>query len=140
MGRKTTRAVSALLGLLAALLLAGCSERDAIRINWGLKLPSGGELVYEANSGSSFHGDGIRYHVFRYQEGARLAEFLPWEEPSVNRAEKAEGFLDEIQVPVEERADFAVCLCWYDRQEDNSELYVFYDEETGTLYVVESFL
>lgn len=128
------------IGLLAVLLLCGCTARDAICINWGLQLPTGGELAYEADSGASFHGDGVRYHVFQYQSGELLADLLPWEEPSDAQVERAVGFLDEIQVPTEERADFASCSCWYDRQNDNSEIYVFYEEKTDTLYVVESFL
>ena len=128
------------IALLAALLLCGCTARDTIHINWGLQLPAGGALAYEADSGASFHGDGVRYHVFQYQSGELLADLLPWEEPSDAQVERAAGFLDEIQVPAEKRADFAGCSCWYDQQDDNSEIYVFYEEETDTLYVVESFL
>ena len=50
----------------------------ALEINWGISLPSQASLseVYAKTSGSSFHGDGIRYHVFTYQDAASVASIL----------------------------------------------------------------
>ena len=49
------------------LLLCACTVKyaDVLRANWGLVLPenAGLALVYEKDSGESFHGDGVRFSV-----------------------------------------------------------------------------
>ena len=123
--------------LLAVALLCGCSARETICVNWGIGLPAGGRLVYEADSGPSFHGDGIRYHVFRYEDGARLDDCLTWQKPADAAAEVAHILLDQIGVPEEERIDFAACPFWKETQADRSRIYVFLGG--GRLFVVEEF-
>ena len=54
--------------------------------------------------------------------------------------EAAEAWLEEIGVPQEERPEHENCLHWYDAQEDNSEIIMFWDAELDCLYVLESFL
>ena len=61
--------------LLALLFVPGCtSYASTIEKNWGLRLPDGYREVYSADTGASFHGDGVRYHVFQYEEGAALPD------------------------------------------------------------------
>lgn len=140
--------IAAVFALLAVLLwLPGCtSYASAIEKNWGLRLPDGYREVYSADTGASFHGDGVRYHVFQYEEGAALPD-AAWGEASgptiyasgVTAA--AEDFLGELEdLPAQWRIPYADCVAAYDSQEDNSELLLFLDETTRTLYVVESFL
>lgn len=120
----------------------------ALEINWGISLPSQASLseVYAKTSGSSFHGDGIRYHVFTYQDAASVASMLDWktEEQETNYdgaySHAVTAWLDAIEVPAEYRTDCSDCLFWYQAQADHSELLVLWDRETGTLYVLESFL
>lgn len=133
--------------LLALFLIPGCtSYASTIEKNWGLCLPDGYREVYSADSGASFHGDGVRYHVFQYEEGSALPD-AAWGEasgPTIYASSvtaAAEEFLGELEeVPAQWRIPYEDCVAAYDRQEDNSELLLFLDETTRTLYVVESFL
>ena len=45
------------------------SYASTIKSNWDISLPIKAVLTetYEKDSGASFHGDGIRYHVFSYK-------------------------------------------------------------------------
>lgn len=124
--------------LMAVLLLTGCSDQETIRINWEINFPAGGGTVYEASAGASFHGDGIRYHVFRYGDGEQLDTCLDWQEPSAAAADAADALLDEIAVPDEERIDFSACPVWQAAQKDNSRIYIFLHGQM--IYVVENFL
>lgn len=112
----------------------------------GLRLPDGYREVYSADTGASFHGDGVRYHVFQYEEGAALPD-AAWGEaggPTIYASgvtAAAEDFLGELEdLPAQWRIPYADCVAAYDSQEDNSELLLFLNETTRTLYVVESFL
>ena len=170
---KRKRVLRAVLAALAGLLLlAGLlawrlvpSYASALRLNWGISLPilARPSLCYEADSGPSFHGDGIRYHVFSYQYEDPVSLMFAW--GSVEREtiycdsyreaaeaveretiycdsyrEAAEAWLDKIQVSAGDRPDYGGCLYWYRAQEDNSELLVFWDAEQNRLYFLESFL
>lgn len=138
--REIWRVATACLCLLlcAVTVLTGCSDQETIRTNWEINFPAGGSVVYEASSGGSFHGDGIRYHVFRYGDGEELDTCLTWREPSAAAAEAANALLDEIKVPEEERIDFSACPLWQGVQEDNSRIYIFLSGQM--IYVVENFL
>ena len=63
---------------------AAGSYAQVVNLNWELDLPAEVTRLYETDSGSSFHGDGERYHVLGYssspeaaleQQTARLAVF-----------------------------------------------------------------
>lgn len=135
-----------LAGLLAWRLVPGYAS--ALRLNWGISLPilARPSLCYEADSGPSFLGDGIRYHVFSYRYEDPVSLMFAW--GSVEREtiycdsyrEAAEAWLDKIQVSAGDRPDYGGCLYWYRAQEDNSELLVFWDAEQNRLYFLESFL
>lgn len=121
--------------LLAQLISIG--DPYFFRTNWDVVLPRGGELVYEADSGPSFHGDGEFCHVLRYRDGEKLADCLDWREPSADVAKKADGCLDRLDVPAGERTNFAACPHWTTGREDHSEIYIFLERDSRTLYVVE---
>lgn len=42
-----------------------------IKENWNISIPSDSNYseVYSKDAGSSFNGDGVRYHVFTYENG-----------------------------------------------------------------------
>ncbi len=120
----------------------------AMDANWGISLPWKAlcKEVYEQDSGASFHGDGIRYHVFSYRYEDYIDLMFAWSpveketifHPSVSEA--AEEWLDEIEVPTEKRPDYAACSSWHTSKRDNSEIIIFWDSEQNLLYVVEHFL
>ena len=56
------------------------SYSSTLEANWGISLPWKARLieVYEKDSGSSFHGDGIRYHVFSYKYEDYIDLMFAW--------------------------------------------------------------
>lgn len=144
-----------LTGLVCLLLLAGficwqllSSYALAIRLNWGISIPFLAQTspYYEKDSGPSFLGDGIRYHVFSYRYEDFIDQMFAW--GSVDRetiyydslTQAAEAWLDEIEVPAEYRPDYDTCSNWYRAKDDNSEIIFFWDAELNLLYCLESIL
>ena len=86
----------------------------ALNANWGFKVPwqSKYSEIYKTDSGPSFHGDGLRYHVYSY---------------------KYEDFID-----LEYRPEFANCSYWYRSKADKSEIICLWDAGINQLYIVES--
>lgn len=119
-----------------------------IRLNWGISIPflARPAPYYEKDSGPSFLGDGIRYHVFSYQYEDYIDLMFAW--GSVDRetiyydslTQAAEAWLDEIEVPAEYRPNYDNCSNWYRAKADNSEINFFWDSELNRLYCLESFL
>lgn len=116
--------------------------------NWGISLPAAAFCteVYEKDSGSSFHGDGIRYHIYNYHSEDAISSMVEWSSEeretlycdSLSDAGKA--WLDEIEVSEELHPDYENCVTWYDSQVDNSEIVIFWDKNEKKLYVIESFI
>lgn len=112
-----------------------------VKVNWGLELPRGYREVYEADSGPSFTGDGWRYHVLEYRNSDVLEDAAPWGEPDGTVVRKAEAWLTELEVPVEEWGDFETGLLWYTRDlAGGDEMILLWERDTGRLYIMESFL
>lgn len=134
------------------LLLSGCGARGyapVLRANWDLALPDACRETYEIDSGESFQGDGVRYHVYALEDADALAAVLEdWsgragQSTDENRlTEKAEEYLTELSVPVEEQPAYENCLCWFKAGEDDSrdQILLLLDKEAGRLYVMESFM
>ena len=53
---------------------------SVLEANWGIELPVKAicKEVYSEDAGPSFHGDGIRYHVFSYVKSSEIEKMLPW--------------------------------------------------------------
>lgn len=119
-----------------------------LKSNWEFSIPAKSRYseVYEKDSGSSFHGDGIRYHVFSYKYEDYIEEMFVWInidlETIFNRSysEAATEWLDKIDVPEQYRPNYSNCVYWYNTKKDNSEILVFWDSDINYLYVVESFI
>lgn len=141
--------------LLFAALLTGCLKNDSsyfsvMNRNWELSLPEDGVFteIYAKDSGASFHGDGTRYHAFSCSDPGQVEALLPWLPEATTHAtnyfpsiqEAANAWLDELQVPQEERPDPAGCQIWYATKSDRSELLVFWDSKIQRIYIVEHFL
>lgn len=60
--------------------------------------------------------------------------------PTEGQIADAEERLKGIDIPGDSLPDWSKCQLVYRKQQDNSELYLFYRSETGTIYIVESFL
>ena len=147
--------LSLILFLLLAALLTGCSGNDtsyfsALNINWDLSFPEKGGFIeiYAKDSGASFLGDGIRYHAFSCSDSGQVENLLPWLPQPTTQAtnfyptlqEAADAWLNELQIPKEERPTPESCQIWYAARPDRSELLVFWDSKLQRIYIVENFL
>lgn len=144
-----------LLALIICFGLCGCEGigftsirryADCMNRNWHLNLPETDVEIYVKDSGASFTGDGIRYHILQYDEESAdiILKSFDWEAGELNSelADKMEEWLDSISVPLEDRPKqnewkHTTLL----RKEDTRDhLIMFFDEDTNQLYVVEYFL
>lgn len=134
------------------LLLTGGSLRPllvrrdytaVVELNWGLALPESWEDVYKTDSGPSFHGDGMRYHVLQYTVGSGIESALAWQAPPVD-ADEAEAMvtlMDVLDIPNRLRPDLDRCR-WHtvvDPSDSRNHLYLLLDFSTLELYILESF-
>ena len=139
--------------ILLILFVAGISKllpsySSTLEANWGISLPRRARLteIYQKDSGASFHGDGVRYHVFSYKYEDYIDLMFAWPPTKyptnyyATTSEASEAWLDEIAVPAEERPDYSKCSSWHKSQEDNSEIIFFWDSEQNRLYIVENFI
>ena len=124
------------------------SYASTIKSNWDISLPIKAVLTetYEKDSGASFHGDGVRYHVFSYKYEDYIDLMFAWT-PNEHKTnfylttrEATEAWLDEIDVPADERPDYSKCCSWSKSQDDNSEIIIFWDNELNKLFIVENFI
>lgn len=108
-----------------------------LNANWGFSLPAGTAQVYRQDSGASFHGDGLRYHVFTCREGPD--GLLDGQATSSgSAAQLAEAWLDQLEVPAAQRPDYSQCQAGYRTQNGGADqLLAFWDGEK--LYLLESF-
>lgn len=56
------------------------SYASTIKSNWDVSLPIKAVLTetYEKDSGASFHGDGVRYHIFSYKYEDYIDLMFAW--------------------------------------------------------------
>ncbi len=119
-----------------------------LKANWGFSIPSESRYseIYSKDSGMSFHGDGIRYHIFSYKKEEAINEMVMWQSTEQSTvfcssySEAATEWLDEIDVPLEKRPNYTECYYWYQTQNDYNEIIIFLDKSQKKLYFVEIFL
>ena len=119
-----------------------------IKSNWKISLPIKALLTetYKKDSGTSFHGDGVRYHIFSYKYEDYIDLMFAWS-PNEHKTnyypttrEASEAWLDEISVPADKRPDYSNCASWNKLQNDTSEIIFFWDSDLNKLYIVEKFI
>ncbi len=141
------------IALVLALVFAGSwflGHPLALKLNWELSLPVTAlfQELYSADSGPSFHGDGIRYHVYSYRYEDPIALLRSWSKTEgttvfgESYSREASAWLDRIQVPPQWRPDFQDISLnfWYTSKRDNSQIILFWSPEVNRLYIAESFL
>ena len=134
------------------------SYSSVLEANWGIQLPVKAlcKEVYEADTGPSFHGDGLRYHVFSYKNSAAIEQMVPWSDEVGNtlawsqiqgqekeyqtHTEAADIWLGELDIPAEYYPDYDACFRWYKAEHDNSEMIIFRNPEINRLYIVENII
>ena len=82
MKKKAIITVTAFVILIAVLSILRLfpSYASTIKSNWDISLPIKAVLTetYEKDSGASFHGDGVRYHVFSYKYEDYIDLMFAW--------------------------------------------------------------
>lgn len=134
------------------------SYSSVLETNWGIELPVKAlcKEVYSEDAGPSFHGDGVRYHVFSYKNSAAIEQMLPWSDTDGNTlawsqiqgqekdyqtyTEATDIWLGELGIPQEQYPDYDACFCWYKNEHDNSEIIIFWNPEINRLYIVENII
>ena len=125
------------------------SYASVLVANWGVELPIKAlcKEVYKADTGPSFHGDGIRYHVFSYRYEDYIDLMFAWSGNLENEtlfyqsySEASDIWLDELDIPMEQYPDYDICFCWYKSEHDNSEILIFWNPEINRLYIVENII
>ena len=125
------------------------SYASVLEANWGVELPIKAlcKEVYKADTGPSFHGDGIRYHVFSYRYEDYIDLMFAWSGNLENKtlfyrsySEASDIWLDELDIPEEQYPDYDACFCWYKSEHDNSEILIFWNPEINGLYIVENII
>lgn len=124
------------------------SYSSVLEANWGFELPVKAlcRQVYEADTGASFHGDGVRYHVFSYRYEDYIELMFAWRHMESatlyygSYSEAANQWLAELDVPQGQCPNFEDCFYWYKSENNNSEILVFWDPSGNKLYIVENLL
>ena len=126
---------------------------NIIRLNRWIEIPKEAKYqeIYSKDSWESFHWDGIRYHVYSYEDEEEIESMIDWQNlhsedvviPTVfydSYMEAIINWLNELEVNDEYApliTDFE--SVYYEKQEDNSEIIIIKSNKKR-LYVIESFL
>ena len=126
---------------------------NIIKLNWWIEIPKEAKYheIYSKDSWESFHWDGIRYHVYTYENEDVVESMLKWLKPHSDTVvvptvfydsymEAIINWLNELEIDDEYSpsiTDFE--SFYYEKQEDNSEIIIIKSKKK-ILYVIESFL
>ena len=121
---------------------------NIIKLNWNIELPEDAEIreILIKKENTSSHGDGIRFHIFAYENEDKIEKMLNWsiEEKETlfysSYRETINEWLNQINISNKYIPNYSNCQYWYNRQGDNSEIIVAWDKTEKKLYFVESFL
>jgi len=106
--------------------------------NWSIHLPKSYQEVYSKDSGSSFLGDGERYHVFQYNKLSDIKESLVWENTrnSIMESEilKITEYLDVLDEYI---PNFENEYNYFIKYENYSTIYLILIEDSKLLYIIE---
>lgn len=123
----------------AIVLCSGTSYLKIVKMNWDISLPANGKEIYQAESGASSHGDGLRYHVFQYKTDLTLKGLVPGQDFSQADTGKISWILSQLHVKKEYYPDFNhITFSAVQRHSDSSQLYLCCSPQK-TLYVIEAF-
>ena len=133
----------------SAIFLSSISGHSFIlKANWGISLPLKADLtlLISIQPEPSFHGDGVRYHMFSYEYEDEIENIFPWSSVEQktrsypNCREAAIVWLEEINVPENIWPNFSECLTWYHTNEYHNEVIFFWDRNEKYFYILEFLL
>ena len=139
-------------GFILIILLAGVLTKlyspkeaciESIRKDWGVSLPFAEWEVYDRDTGSSFQGDGVRYHVFRYQEEDAIQKAVSWHRGrNVLVERKVDALLRDLEMEQEYAVNFENEYQYFTltNRGSSTELFLLYFPKLKRLSVVEDFI
>ena len=126
---------------------------NIIKLNRWIQIPKEANIeeIYSKDSWESFHWDGIRYHVYSYENEEVVESMVNWLKPHSDTVvvptvsydsymEAIINWLDELEIDDKYSpniTDFE--SIYYKKQEDNSEIIIIKSNK-NILYILESFL
>lgn len=125
--------------------LIGTRDRaynDVMERNWDITLPVGYTCVYrldENEQSPSIFGDGDRYHVLVYDEAPAFGEEIVWDKMLVRWGD-AMDVLKSLNADVPEEIFSGKNMAYHFQAENNDVLWMIYDENQKTLYIIERFI
>lgn len=131
------------------LLLSGClrpiSYAETLKANWNFMIPSGYTILYETDTGASFHGDGVRYDVLEYGDDSALEDLVDWRQEQLptqyadSETQAAEECMEQLDIPPEWEIPDGDCR-YYCITKDFSEMLLFWHTPDRRLYIVQNIL
>ncbi|OPJ59592.1 hypothetical protein [Clostridium oryzae] len=115
---------------------------EIIKINWNIKLPMPYKQIYSIDSGPSFHGDGERYHIFKYKNEVKLSRSVDWYDDKNKSVEaSAKKVLLTLGVSKYHAPNFKHNYKYFVKYKNkNSKMYLIFDIDTRKLYVIENII
>ena len=126
---------------------------NIIKLNWWIQIPKEAnvEEIYSKDSWESFHWDGIRYHVYSYENEEVVESMVNWLRPhsdtvvvpTVSYDSYMEAIINRLnELKIDDEYSLNITdfeSFYYEKQEDNSEIIIIKSKKK-ILYVIESFL
>lgn len=111
-----------------------------INSNWNLNLPTDMNETFSVDSGASFLGDGIRYHVFEIK--SPINNKLNWStlfldlKPEIES--KSKSILESLEISENYYPDLdEIDKYYYIENDDSSKLYILFNGYLRKIYVIE---
>lgn len=126
---------------------------NIIKLNRWIQIPKEAnvEEIYSKDSWESFHWDGIRYHVYSYENEEVVESMVNWLRPhsdtvvvpTVSYDSYIEAIINRLnELKIDDEYSLNITdfeSFYYEKQEDNSEIIIIKSKKK-ILYVIESFL
>ena len=126
---------------------------NIIKLNWWIQIPKEAnvEEIYSKDLWESFHWDGIRYHVYSYENEEVVESMVNWIRPhsdtvvvpTVSYDSYMEAIINRLnELKIDDEYSLNITdfeSFYYEKQEDNSEIIIIKSKKK-ILYVIESFL
>ena len=105
--------------------------------NWGVNLPSNIKEEYSKKTETSFHGDGLRYTIFKYEDSS--SEFISSlsSDKDMDIENEFSAILASLSVEKNNYPDFTHDYLSQCKDSYGNELYIIYDAIENKLYLVQ---
>lgn len=119
----------------------------SIKLNWEIKLPRADKIVYQADTGPSYYGVGIKYIAVNYKTNKKIKKLnkINWikQKNIIIENEIFHLLLDEILYPQKLEIDKKYLISfddeyWYYKKEKNDDIiFIVYFPTAKELYIIE---